>query len=320
MSRGHGVPAAPVWNLQPSSLSITSGLYGQSAIYAAPVAPISTRAVKRTPDLVSKSSEIPRPQAPRLGMGVAATILHNDQFSHGELVKNHNKMSDLPEGGQIYLRSGLETEMPTSHDHELERVQRFVVPTSSRDTKTDVVIRSSLHMQCTAQPPAMDRQDVHYKSQKPYSIPSTSNWPPCLSVAHSVATAAPFNQNQRNHKSSHATLHHPYHGHPVHGSNHTTPYAYESHPVQGIPQSSSLSGWQGDLVNNNSVPGISPEADLFRSEVPQQQGFSEYISPRERAYQPPPGVSIEFYRSHDYHVHHCPEGSLCASIPSLPPK
>jgi len=63
-------------------------------------------------------------------------FFNGDQFSHGELVTNQKNMSDLSEGSQLQMSSSLATERPM-YDHELARVQRYVVLTSSRNTATD---------------------------------------------------------------------------------------------------------------------------------------------------------------------------------------
>ena len=77
----------------------------------------------------------------------SSQIINGDQLSHEELVRYQNFTSDLSEGSQLPMGSSLATERPMN-DHELARVQRYKVPTSSRNTATDhrdqVVLRFSI--------------------------------------------------------------------------------------------------------------------------------------------------------------------------------
>jgi len=70
---------------------------------------------------------------------------------------------------------------------------------------------------------------------------------------------------------------------------------------------------------SSSFPTSSNVTVQSAAEVTTIQGDFRYINLQERAFQPPPGVSIEHFRSCDYHVQNCPANSLCAMIPSFPP-
>ena len=261
--------------------------------------------------LPSSFSATPRHQAPPSSMYAAGTTaptqqseaIQNDQLSYGELVQNKKIMFDLSKWGQHLRRSGLTTEMRI-HNHELSRVQRYVVPTSSRDNGTDALI---------------DRPSS-LNENHPYSSPHSGY--PVQGTGHAATSPAWQGYQTQTYIPDRVSSRSDAQRYDDAGSYTTPPTTSPNmswNNTQHQHQSYNYNQCAPTPSTSSSFPTSSNATVQSPSQVTTYQGDFRYINPQERAFQPPPGVSIERFQSCDYHVQNCPANSLCALIPSLPP-